>query len=103
MDDNRIQQVLTIEKKAREIYDAAIREAEQLPLAAEKEAVALVEKARAEAEKQARELVANAQAEDEVARILAGAEEKANRTRGLATGHLERAVGYVLDHVAGRG
>jgi len=103
MDDNRIQQVLTIEKEAREIYDAAIREAEQLPLAAEKEGQALVESARAEAEKKAKELVANAQAQDEVTRILAAAEEKAGRTKGLATGHLERAVGYVLDHVAGRG
>jgi len=103
MDEKRIQQVLTIEKEAREIYDSAIREAEQLPLTAEKEAQALVEKSRVEAEKQARELVAKAQAEDEITRILAAAEEKAGRTKGLATGHLERAVGYVLDHVAGRG
>ena len=103
MDEKRIQQVLTIEKEAREIYDAAIREAEQLPLAAEKEGQALVENARAEAEKKARELVAGAQAEDDVRKIMSAAEEKAGRTKGLATGHLERAVGYVLDHVAGRG
>lgn len=102
MDENRIQQVLQIEKEAREIYEAAIREAEQLPPQAEKEAQALVEKARADAEKEGRDLVANAEAKEECARILTEAEEKAKRTKALATGHLERAVSYVLDHVAGR-
>ncbi len=102
MDESRIQQVLKIEKEAREIYEAAIREAEQLPLAAEKEGQALIEKARADAEKEARQLVADAQAEQDSARLLTEADEKASRTKGLAMSHMERAVGYVLDRVAGR-
>ena len=102
MDESRIQQVLKIEKEAREIYDAAIREAEQLPLAAEKEGQALIEKARADAEQEARKLVADAQAEKESARILADAGEKASQSKNLAMSHMERAVGYVLDRVAGR-
>ena len=102
MDESRIQQVLKIEQEAREIYEAAIREAEQLPLAAEKEGQALIEKTRAEAEQEARKLVADAQAEEESARILADAGEKATRTKGLVMSHMERAVGYVLDRVAGR-
>ncbi|MBI1794023.1 MAG: hypothetical protein HYR70_07510 [Chloroflexi bacterium] len=102
MDEKRIQEVLKIEKQAQEIYDAALREADQLPVAASQEAQALLDKTRAEAEAEARRLVANAEAKEECARILIEAEEKTNRTRGLAMSHLERAVGYVLDRVAGR-
>ena len=102
MDESRIQQVLQIEKEAREIYEAAIREAEQLPLAADREGQALIEKARADAEQEARELIATAQTEEDSARHLADAGDKASRSKGLAMSHMERAVGYVLDRVAGR-
>jgi V/A-type H+-transporting ATPase subunit G/H len=102
MDDNRIQQVLMIEKEAQEIADAAIREAEQLPLQAEQEAQALIDKARADAQEEARRLVANAEAKDECARIQAEAEEKIKRTKNLSIGHLDRAVTHVIDRVVGR-
>ncbi len=102
MNENRIQQVLMIEKEAQEISDAAMREAEQLPLQAEQETQALIEKARNEALEESRRLVANAEAKEECARIQAEAEEKVSRTKNLAMGHLERAVAHVIDRVAGR-
>jgi F0F1-type ATP synthase membrane subunit b/b' len=79
-----------------------MREAEQLPILAEQEAQAFIEKARADAEEQARQSVANAQAPAECARILAQAEEEVRRMEALAMSHFDRAVGYVLDQVAGR-
>jgi F0F1-type ATP synthase membrane subunit b/b' len=102
MRDDRIQQVLEIEKQAQEIHEAAIREAEQLIKQADQEAQNLIEKAHADAQEEARRLVASAQAEEEIARILAETEEKVKRSRNLAKGNLDRAVGYVLDRVAGR-
>jgi len=102
MDEKRIQEVLQIEKQAQAIYEAALREAEQLPVLASQESQSLIEKTRIEAEAEAHRLVANAEAKEECARILADAEEKSNRMKGLAMSHMERAVGYVLDRVAGR-
>jgi len=102
MNEDRIQQVLMIEKEAQEISDAALREAEQLPLQAEQEAQTILDKARAEALEEARKLVANAEAKDECARIQAEAEEKVKRTKSLSMGHFDRAVAHVIDRVAGR-
>ena len=61
MNENRIQQVLEIERRAQEIHELAIREAQQLPISAEQESQALLEKARVGAQEEARQLVANAQ------------------------------------------
>jgi F0F1-type ATP synthase membrane subunit b/b' len=97
-----IQQVLEIEKRAQAIHEAALREAEQLPIQAEQEAQTLIEKSRAEAVEQARQLTASAQAQEECARILAQAEEEVRRMETLAMSHFDRAVGYVLDRVIGR-
>ena len=102
MNEERIQQVLEIEKQALEIHDGAKREAEQLLKQVDQEAQALIEKAQKDAQEEARRLVASAQAEEETARILADSEEKINRSKNLAKGNLDRAVGYVLDRVAGR-
>ena len=102
MNENRIQQVLMIEKEAQEVSDAAMREAEQLPVLAEQEAQVIIDKARIAAQEESRRLVANAEAKDECARIQAEAEEKVNRTKNLAVGHFERAVAYVIDRAAGR-
>ena len=76
MDEKRIQEVLQIEKQAQAIYEAALREAEQLPVLASQESQSLIEKTRIEAEAEAHRLVANAEAKEECARILADAEEK---------------------------
>jgi vacuolar-type H+-ATPase subunit H len=97
----RIQQVLEIEKQAETIHEAALREAEQLPIQAEQEAQALVEKVRAEAQQQAHELIASAQSQEACAQILAEAEEKVRGMETLARSHFDRAVDYVLDQVVG--
>ena len=68
MNENRIKQVLEIEKKAQELHNQAASEAQQLPAQAEQEAQEIVNKARADAQEEARQIVAKAKAEDEVAR-----------------------------------
>ncbi len=102
MNENRIQQVLEIEKQAQEIHETAIREAQQLPILAEQESQAVIEKARGAAQKEARELIANAQAKDETDRILAEAEKKNHQVEALAMSNFDRAVNYILDRVIGK-
>ena len=102
MNENRIKQVLEFEKQAQEVYDAALRDAQQLPIVADQEARAIVEKARAAAQEQARELIAKAKADDETSRILSQAEEKNRQTGALAMSNFDRAVNYILDRVIGR-
>ena len=102
MNENRIKQVLELEKRAQEILDAAQKEAQQLPVMAEQEAQALIEKAGAEAQQQAREMVSKVQADEESARILSEAEEKNKQFEALAISNLDRAVDYVLERVIGR-
>ena len=102
MNEKHIQQVLEIEKQAQEIHDAAVKDAQQLPVTAEQEAQALIEKAQAEAHKEAREMASKVQADDESARILSEAEEKSKQLEAIAMSNLDRAVAYVLERVAGR-
>jgi vacuolar-type H+-ATPase subunit H len=102
MNDDRIQQVMQIEKEAQELFDSAAHDAEQILLQAEQEAETLIEKERTATEKEARQIVAEADADEERKRILAEADEKINRTSNLAKGHFDRAVNYVLNRVAGR-
>jgi len=102
VNEKNIQQVLDIEKRAEEIHEAALKEAQQLPVIAEQEAQALIEKARAEAEQKAREMVSEVKAEEESARILSEAEEKNKQFEALSTSNLDRAVNFVLERVIGR-
>ena len=102
MNEKHIHQVLDIEKRAQEIHDAALKEAQQLPAVAEQEAEALIEKAKAEAQQKAREIVSKVQADEESARILSEAEEKNRQFETLATKNFDRAVNYVLERVIGR-
>lgn len=102
MNENRIRQVLEIEKRAQENYEAALREAQQLPALAEQEAQEIVNKARAEAQEEARQLVAKAKPEGEVDQILAQAEEKNKKLEALAMSNFDRAVNYILDRVTGK-
>lgn len=102
MNEKHIQRVLEIEKKAQEMHEAAIKEAQQLPVTAEQEAQALVEKAQVEAEQKAREMVAEVKADEESTRILSETEEKNKQFEALATSNLDRAVAYVLERVIGR-
>jgi vacuolar-type H+-ATPase subunit H len=100
--DQRIQEILDIEKNAQAIYEEAVKEAEQLPVQAEKEAQALIAKARADAEEEARKLISQAKAEDEIAKISTDADEKVKRTETLAAANFHRAVSYVLNRVVGK-
>jgi vacuolar-type H+-ATPase subunit H len=100
--NSHIQEVLEIERKAQAIHTAAIKDAEKLPVMAEQEAQVLLEKSRREAEEEARRLIEEARSQEEVERIIAQAEQKATLTKSLAMSHFDRAVGYVLDRVAGR-
>jgi vacuolar-type H+-ATPase subunit H len=97
-----IQRVLEIEKQAQTIRETAVHEAAQQPAQAEREAQALVERARAAAQEEAHQMIVNAQAEEECARIQAQAEEDIERMEALAKSNIDRAVSYVLDQVVGR-
>jgi V/A-type H+-transporting ATPase subunit G/H len=104
LNEERVRQIVDLEQRAQAIYDAAVREAEQLPVQAEKEVRVLIEKAQAEAQTQARQLVADAeaQAQAEGVRVLEQAEQDAERMKALAMGRFDRAVGFVLNRVTGR-
>ena len=103
MNEKQIQQVIEIEKRAQEIHDAALKEAQQLPVIAEQEAQGLIEKAKAEAEQEAREMLSKVQADEESARILSEVEEKNRQFETVAVSNLDRAVEYVLERVIGKG
>jgi vacuolar-type H+-ATPase subunit H len=102
LNDKRIEQILDIEKQAQAIYAQAVSEAEQLPIQAEKEAQALIEKARQDAEEEARQIIAKAKCEEECDQIMADAEDKIKRTETLAASNFDHAVSYVLNRVIGR-
>jgi vacuolar-type H+-ATPase subunit H len=102
MNENRIKQVLEIEKKAQELHNQAQTEAQQLPAQAEQQAQEIVNKARAEAQEEARQIVAKARAEDDVSRILSEVEEKNRQLETTAMSNFDRAVDYILDRVTGR-
>ena len=99
---NHIKAVLTIEKKAQAIHDKAIMEAETLPKVAEQDAQKLLDKACTEAEEEARHLIKKANSQSDVEDILNQAGEKVTSMKSLAMSHFDRAVGYVLDQIAGR-
>ncbi len=102
MDDKSIQQVLEIEKQAQEIHEAAKIEAEQLPIKAEAEAQALLDKTRREAEEEARKMISSVKAEAESKRIIAESEEAMRRNDALAKTNFDRAVAFVLTRIAGK-
>ena len=102
MNEKHIQQVLEIEKRAREIQESAQKEAQQLPVIAEQEAQALIEKARTEAQQQAREMVSQVKADEESARILSEVEERNKQFEALSMSNFDRAVTYVLERVIGK-
>jgi V/A-type H+-transporting ATPase subunit G/H len=102
LNEERIQQIVKIEQQVQEIHDKAHSEAEMLPLQAEQEANAMIEKARAEAEQEAKKMLENARADDEVARILSQAEEQSKLLENKAMNYVDRAVNYILARVVGR-
>ena len=99
MNEKRIQQVIEIEKQAQQILDSAIKDAEQLPVQADREAQELIEKARSEAREEAAQIVAKARSDTQTARMLSEAEEKTREIENLAMKNLDRAVAFVLKRV----
>ena len=102
MNEKRIEQVLEIEKQALAVHETAHREAEQIPIQAEKESQALIEKARTQAEEKAREIVAKAEPKEECERIMVQATENARQTTELGMSNFDRAITYVLNRVIGK-
>ena len=102
MNEQRIQQVLEIEKKAEAIHESAVNEATQLQEQAKRDAQALVEKTRAAAQEEAKRVIADAHASKECARIRAESEENSRQMETLAAQHFDRAVAYVLDRLIGK-
>jgi vacuolar-type H+-ATPase subunit H len=100
--DQRIQEILEIEKNAQAIYEEAVKEADQLPVQAEKEGQVMIAKARADAEEKARKMLETAKSEDEIAKISADANEKVKHIETLAAANFHRAVSYVLNRVVGK-
>jgi vacuolar-type H+-ATPase subunit H len=102
LNENRIQQVLEIEKQANAIRDEMIDEAAQLPIQAQKDAQSILDQSRADAQAEAQQMLAKAQADQESADILGQADEKTRRTETLAKSNFNRAVAYVVARVIGR-
>jgi cell division septum initiation protein DivIVA len=101
VNESRIQQIIASEKKASEIYEAATKEAEQLPKLAEQDAHAIIEKARQQAETEAQALLAQAPIDEASAQIMEKLQEQLIRTEKLAKMHHERAVDYTLARMIG--
>ena len=102
MNEERVRQILDIESQAQAIYQEAVHKAEDLPDQAEREAQTIIEKARKDAHAQAQQLLDQAQAQDACDSILHRARDEAEHMENLARSHFDRAVGYVLDRLAGK-
>lgn len=100
MNEEKVKQLREIEKQARDLYEKAVRDAQQLPQQAEKEALQMLEKSRAEAKAEAQRILSAAKEKSEDISILRQAEEDAEKKEALAMNNLERAVKYVLNRVA---
>ena len=101
MNEKHIEQVLEIEKKAKEIHDGAMKEAQQLPVQAEQEAQALIEKAKVDAQQEAREMVSKVKSDEGGSQILSEAEKKNRDFEAVAMSNFDRAVAFVVDRVVG--
>ncbi len=102
MNEKYIHQVLEIEKQAQSIYEEAVREAEHLPVRAQREAEALIEQAQALAQAEADHLVNQAEAKAKCEQILSNAQDTVKQMEALAMTHFDRAVTYVLNQLVGR-
>jgi vacuolar-type H+-ATPase subunit H len=101
--NKNIEEVIEIEKQAQALSEAAVREAEKLPVRAQDEAQTLLEKVRIDAQRDSEQLLKNAGAEQECSQILSEAEQKANENKAMAAKHMEQAINFVIDRVIGKG
>ncbi len=101
MNEKRIREVIDVEKRALELVAQAHREAEQIPIKAEAEATAIIEKARAAAQEEARHILEQAQNGDDAAAILKRAQEDMSKSASLADLNREKAVALVVERILG--
>jgi vacuolar-type H+-ATPase subunit H len=99
-----ITQILAIEEQAVQIHDGAQRQADRVTAEAKKTVTAVREQTLAHMRQQAEQITAEGQHAAEVsrARIIAQAEAEAQHLENVAAQHLDQAVSFVLDHIAGR-
>lgn len=102
MNERRVEQVMQIEEQAQRVLDKAKEDAARLPLQAEREAQAILEKTRAEARTEAEKLIQAAGAEAETQQIISQAEKKVRESDEAARPNIDRAVQFVVDKVLGR-
>jgi vacuolar-type H+-ATPase subunit H len=104
MSQETIAQILAIEEQAVQIHDDARREAERVTQEAKKTASTVREQTLANMRQRAEQLVTEGQQTAEVtrSRIIAQAEAEAQQMENVAAQHLDRAVKFVLDEIAGR-
>jgi vacuolar-type H+-ATPase subunit H len=99
-----IAQILAIEEQAVQIHDDAQRQAEHVTEEAKKTATEVREQTLDNIRQQAEQITAEGQHTAEVtrSRIIAQAEAEAQHMENVAAQHLDRAVSFVLDQIAGR-
>jgi len=100
--NEKIKQVLEIEKQAQEIQEKAMREAQEIPVKAEQEAQAMISRAKTEAEQEARRIISAAQSTDAAQNISEKAGEMSGQFDTLAKKNFDQAVAYVLNRVIGK-
>jgi vacuolar-type H+-ATPase subunit H len=103
MSQETITRILSIEHAASKLRDDAERQAARTVAQAEEAASALHQQKVEEARQEAKRIVSagHEAAEAERATIIAQAEAEAERMEAQAERHLDQAVSYVLDQVAG--
>ncbi len=102
MNERRIEQVMQIENQAQRVLDKAKDDAARLPVEAEREAQAILERTRTEARAEAEKLIEAAAAEAETQRIISEAETRIREADEVARRNIDRAVQFVVDKVLGK-
>lgn len=96
-----ITRILDIEREAVQLVETARADSAAVIEEANQAMQALRERMLADARKQTAQIAAQGQTQVERIRILAEAEAELHHIEHLAAGHYERAVQFVLDQVAG--
>jgi vacuolar-type H+-ATPase subunit H len=104
MSQETITQILAIEEQAVQIHDDARLQADRMTSEAHRTATAVREQTLDNIRQQATQIAAKGQHTAEVTRgrIIAQAEAEAQHLENVAAQHLDQAVSFVLDQIAGR-
>jgi vacuolar-type H+-ATPase subunit H len=104
MSQETITQILAIEEQAVQIHTDARQQAERVTAEAEEAATTVREQMLVNIRQQAEQIIAKGQHTAEVTRgrTIAQAEAEAQHLENTAAQHLDQAVSFVLDQIAGR-